>query len=326
MARLAGPIWFHNPCYATFRYAKSLAFFALGASIWPTALPADDARPAGMGQAMTPTRDISRLIEIMARLRDPERGCPWDVKQDFASIAPYTIEEAYEVADAIERGDLDDLRDELGDLLLQVVFHARMAEEAGAFAFGDVVLAINEKLVRRHPHVFGDLNEADSDAVKRLWATIKAEEKRARAERRATQGLPAETPAGALDGVPSALPALGRAVKLQERAARVGFDWPDAAQVLDKIEEEIGELRAELAGGDRARLKDEVGDLLFAVANLARHAGVDPETALAGTNGKFTRRFAHIEARLAEAGRGPHDASLDEMEALWQEAKAAERT
>jgi ATP diphosphatase len=274
---------------------------------------------------MTPTRDISRLIEIMARLRDPVRGCPWDVKQDFASIAPYTIEEAYEVADAIERGDLDDLRDELGDLLLQVVFHARMAEEAGSFGFGDVVLAINEKLVRRHPHVFGDLDEADPDAVKRLWATIKAEEKRARAERRSALGLPPEAPAGALDGVPSALPALGRAVKLQERAARVGFDWPDTAQVLDKIEEEIGELRAELAGGDRARLKDEVGDLLFAVANLARHAGVDPEIALAGTNGKFTRRFAHIEARLVEAGRGPHEASLEEMEALWQEAKTGER-
>lgn len=274
---------------------------------------------------MTPTRDITRLIEIMARLRDPERGCPWDVKQSFATIAPYTIEEAYEVADAIERGDLDDLRDELGDLLLQVVFHARMAEEAGSFAFGDVVLAINEKLVRRHPHVFGDLEGADPEAVKRLWASIKAEEKRARAERRRAQGLAPEAPAGALDGVPGALPALGRAVKLQERASRVGFDWPETVQVLDKIEEEIRELRAELAGGDRTRLADEIGDLLFAVANLARHAGVDPETALAGTNGKFTRRFAHIEARLAEAGRGPHDASLEEMEALWQEAKAAER-
>ena len=275
---------------------------------------------------MTPTRDISRLVEIMARLRDPAHGCPWDVRQTFATIAPYTIEEAYEVADAIERGDLDDLRDELGDLLLQVVFHARMAEEAGSFAFGDVVLAINEKLVRRHPHVFGDLDETDPDAVKRLWATIKAEEKRARTARRAAQGLPPEKPAGALDGVPGTLPALGRAVKLQERAARVCFDWPDAVQVLDKIEEEIGELRAELDGGDPARLKDEVGDLLFAVANLARHAGVDPETALAGTNGKFTRRFAHIEARLAEAGRGLHEAGLEEKEALWQEAKAAERT
>jgi ATP diphosphatase len=274
---------------------------------------------------MTPTRDITRLIEIMARLRDPQHGCPWDVKQSFATIAPYTIEEAYEVADAIERGDLDDLRDELGDLLLQVVFHARMAEEAGSFAFGDVVLAINEKLVRRHPHVFGDLEGADPEAVKRLWATIKAEEKRVRAERRRAQGLPAEPAAGALAGVPGALPALGRAVKLQERAGRVGFDWPETVQVLDKIEEEIGELRAELDGGDRTRLADEIGDLLFAVANLARHVGVDPETALAGTNGKFTRRFAHIEARLAEAGRGPHEASLEEMESLWQEAKAAER-
>jgi ATP diphosphatase len=278
-----------------------------------------------MEPPMTPTRDIDRLLAIMARLRDPERGCPWDVQQTFATIAPYTIEEAYEVADAIERGDLDDLRDELGDLLLQVVFHARMAEEAGSFAFGDVVLAINEKLVRRHPHVFGDLAGTDPQAVKRLWAAIKAEEKLARVERRAAQGLPPEAPAGALDGVPTALPALGRAIKLQERAARVGFDWPEVAQVLDKIEEEIGELRAEVAGGDRARLADEIGDLLFAVANLARHAGVDPETALAGTNGKFTRRFAHIEARLAEGGRGPYEASLEEMEALWQEAKAEER-
>ncbi len=190
---------------------------------------------------------------------------------------------------------------------------------------GDVVLAINEKLVRRHPHVFGDLEGADPQAVKRLWASIKAEEKKARAARREAQGLPPEPPAGALDGVPGALPALGRAVKLQERAARVGFDWPDARQVLDKIEEEVAELRAELDAGDPARLADEVGDLLFAVANLARHAGVDPETALAGTNGKFTRRFAHIEAQLAHAGRGPHDASLEEMEALWQEAKADER-
>ena len=274
---------------------------------------------------MTPTRDIERLVEIMARLRDPDRGCPWDVQQTFATIVPYTIEEAYEVADAIERGDLDDLRDELGDLLLQVVFHARMAEEAGAFGFGDVVLAINEKLVRRHPHVFGDLEGADPQAVKRLWAAIKAQEKQARLARRTAQGLPPEPPAGALDGVPAALPALGRAVKLQERAARVGFDWPDARQVLDKIEEEVTELRAELEAGDAARLADEVGDLLFAVANLARHAGVDPETALAGTNGKFTRRFAHIEARLADGGRGPHEASLEEMEALWQEAKAEER-
>jgi len=274
---------------------------------------------------VTPTRDIERLVEIMARLRDPERGCPWDVQQTFATIVPYTIEEAYEVADAIERGDLDDLRDELGDLLLQVVFHARMAEEAGAFGFGDVVLAINEKLVRRHPHVFGDLAGADPQAVKRLWAAIKAEEKKARRARRAAQGLPPEPPAGTLDGVPAALPALARAVKLQERAARVGFDWPDTRQVLDKITEEVEELRAELDAGDRARLADEVGDLLFAVANLARHAGIDPETALAGTNGKFTRRFTHIEARLAEADRGPHEAGLEEMEALWQEAKLAER-
>jgi ATP diphosphatase len=269
---------------------------------------------------MTPDRDIARLIEIMARLRDPDSGCPWDVEQTFVTIAPYTIEEAYEVADAIERGDLDDLKDELGDLLLQVVFHARMAEEAGAFVFGDVVAAITAKMIRRHPHVFGDIDRSDAAAVKRRWGEIKATEKHERAMRRAARGEP-EAMLSVLDGVPLPLPALTRAVKIQERAATVGFDWADLGPVVDKIAEEVEEVREAAARGDRAHVEGEIGDLLFAVANLARHAGVDPEAALRATNAKFRRRFAHIEARLSDAGRAPADASLAEMEDLWQEAK-----
>lgn len=269
---------------------------------------------------MTPSRDIARLLEIMARLRDPATGCPWDVEQSFATIAPYTLEEAYEVVEAIERGDMADLADELGDLLLQVVFHARMAEEIGAFDFGSVVEAITAKMIRRHPHVFGDVDRSDAAAVKLRWSAIKAEEKRIRRERRGPEG---EVPASVLDGVPPAMPALVRALKLQQKAAGVGFDWGAAGPVIDKIEEEIGELRAELAAGERdaARVTDEVGDLLFAVANLARHLGVDPEDALRGTNAKFTRRFHHIERRLRDDGRTPAESSLGEMEALWQEAK-----
>jgi ATP diphosphatase len=243
------------------------------------------------------------------------------VAQDFRSIVPYTIEEAYEVADAVERGDLADLRDELGDLLLQVVFHARMAEEEGAFAFSDVVEAITTKLVRRHPHVFGETATRDSDAIKRMWGEIKAQEK---AERRAARGVGEERP-GLLDGVPPALPALTRAEKLTTKAATVGFDWPDAAQVIDKVREETAEIEEALAGGDRAAVQDEIGDLLFAVANLARHCGVDPEAALRGTNAKFERRFRHIETALGEGGRSTAEASLDEMERLWGEAKARER-
>jgi ATP diphosphatase len=256
----------------------------------------------------------------MAALRDPITGCAWDIAQDFGSIAPYTIEEAYEVADAVERGDLQDLRDELGDLLLQVVFHARMAEEAGAFAFPDVVEAITGKLVRRHPHVFGDRATRDPDAIKRMWGEIKAQEK---AERRAERG---EGPApGLLDGIPGALPALTRAEKLTTRAATVGFDWPDAAQVLDKIREETDEIEDALASGEKAAIQDEIGDLLFAVANLARHCGVDPEAALRGTNAKFERRFGHIEERLRAQGRTTAQSDLYEMERLWGEAKAGER-
>ena len=275
---------------------------------------------------MDASRDIARLIEIMAALRTPGTGCPWDLEQTFATIAPYTLEEAYEVADAIARADMGDLREELGDLLLQVVFHARMAEEDGVFDFGGVVEAITAKLIRRHPHVFGAARDLSPEAVKGLWSEIKAQEKRARAETRAAAGLPVEeTQQGALAGVPLPLPALTRALKLQEKASRVGFDWNDARQVLAKIREETQEFAEALEDGGIAAIRDEMGDLLFAVVNLARHAGVDPEDALRGTNDKFTRRFGHVEDRLAAAGRRPEQASLDEMEALWQDAKLRER-
>lgn len=274
---------------------------------------------------MQPSSDIRRLIEIMAALRDPITGCPWDVEQTFASIVPFTIEEAYEVADAVERGSTDDLREELGDLLLQVVFHARMAEEAGLFDFGGVVEAITTKLVRRHPHVFGAANARSSVAVKALWGRIKAEEQRTKSESRARRGLPKESPPGALDGVPLPLPALSRAMKLQEKAGKVGFDWDDVRMVLAKVGEEIAEVETEIAAGSAQSLSGEVGDLLFAVVNLARHLKVDPEAALRGANAKFERRFAYIEDRLAESGRTPESAGLDEMEQLWVEAKAKER-
>jgi len=274
---------------------------------------------------MQPSRDISRLNEIMAALRTPETGCPWDLEQTFATIVPYTLEEAYEVADAIERGDAANLREELGDLLLQVVFHARMAEEEGRFDFGDVVDAITRKLIRRHPHVFGDARDLSSEEVKALWGRIKAEEKRERAEARRAAGLPADEATGALASVPLALPGLSRALKLQEKAGKVGFDWNDPRAVLAKLREEIDEVEAELEANDAQRVAGEVGDLLFAVANLARHLEVDPEAALRGANAKFERRFAHIETRLGEAGRAPADATLDEMEALWNEAKQRER-
>jgi len=271
-------------------------------------------------ETMQPSRDIRRLIGIMAALRHPQSGCPWDVEQTFASIAPYTIEEAYEVADAIERGDWRELREELGDLLLQVVFHARMAEEAGLFEFGDVVEAITMKLIRRHPHVFGEAGAMDAKGVKALWGRIKDEEKRARAEI-----SPEPKPEGALAGVPVALPALTRALKLQEKAGKVGFDWNDAGAVIAKLREEIAEVEAELEEGSPETLIAEIGDLLFAAVNLARHAKADPEAALRAANAKFERRFAHIEGRLADNGRKPESADLDEMEALWTEAKARER-
>jgi len=269
---------------------------------------------------MTPSRDISRLIEIMAALRDKDTGCPWDVVQDFSTIAPYTIEEAYEVADAIARGDMDDLRDELGDLLLQPVYHAQMAAEAGLFTFGDVVEAITTKLIRRHPHVFGDEDARAAGAAKGFWEKEKAKER----EARAADGR--AVPEGLLDGIPAALPALMRAHKLQAKAGTVGFDWNDARLVIEKLKEEIGEIEDEL---DRLQVDDdavaaEIGDLLFAVVNLARHLKVDADQALRGANVKFARRFAAIEAALGTQGRAPADASLDEMEALWQAAKGGE--
>lgn len=270
---------------------------------------------------MIPSRDIARLIEIMAALRTPASGCPWDLQQTFETIAPYTLEEAYEVADAIERADMEDLRDELGDLLLQVVFHARMAQEQGAFNFGDVVYAITNKLVRRHPHVFGDAQAKAPEAVKGLWDKIKAEEK---AERDARRGSGVERD-GALSGVPLALPALQRAQKLQQKAGKVGFDWNDPQAVLKKIREEADEVSEALAGGDHVHAAEEVGDLLFAVVNLARHLDADAEAALRATNQKFERRFAAIETALAAKGRRPQDATLAEMDALWDAAKAAER-
>jgi nucleoside triphosphate diphosphatase len=268
---------------------------------------------------MKPSRDIGALIDIMAALRTPGTGCPWDLEQSFATVAPYTIEEAYEVADAIARGDLDHLRDELGDLLLQVVFHARMAQEQGAFDFGDVVQAITEKLLRRHPHVFGDARGLKVEAVNELWERIKAQEKAAQSD----NGKPAE--AGALAGVPVALPALTRALKLQEKAGKVGFDWNDPRAVLSKIREEADEIEAALDGDDRNSLGREVGDLLFAVVNLARHVKADPESILRATNQKFERRFASIERALAAQGKSPREATLGEMDALWDAAKAAER-
>ena len=262
-----------------------------------------------------PSRDIARLIEIMAALRTPVSGCPWDLEQTFQTIAPYTLEEAYEVADAIARGNLADLKDELGDLLLQVAFHARMAEEKGAFDFADVVEAITSKLIRRHPHVFADAEGRTAEAVKGLWQRIKAEEEAKSGE---------AAPKGALAGVPVALPALTRALKLQDKAGRVGFDWNDPRAVLAKIREEADEIEAELDGTDKACAAAEVGDLLFAVVNLARHLGADPEGILRQTNLKFERRFGSIERALAARGKTPKDASLAEMDALWDEAKAAE--
>jgi len=249
----------------------------------------------------------------MARLRDPVSGCPWDVEQTFATIAPYTVEEAYEVADAIERGDLGELKDELGDLLLQVVFHARMAEEDGVFDFAAVAQAITDKLIRRHPHVFGESGQRTPDEQTLAWEAIKKQERAAREKH------------GVLDDVPVGLPALTRAVKLTKRAARVGFDWPSTREVMDKLAEETAELQVEIDAGDTAKAREELGDILFVLANLARKLDVDPEDALRATNAKFVRRFGFIEAELAKDGRTPEQSDLAEMDGLWDRAKGVEK-
>jgi ATP diphosphatase len=268
---------------------------------------------------MGPRDSIDRLLEIMAALRTPVTGCPWDLAQTFASIARYTIEEAYEVADAIARQDMEDLRDELGDLLLQVAFHSRMAEEAGAFTFTDVAQGLAHKLVRRHPHVFGDDRARDPEHVESLWKRIKAEEQAQKSARTGGRGN-----RGILTDVPVALPALTRAYKLQAKAGEVGFDWRDARTVLAKIDEEAREIELELATGNRDGAAAELGDLLFAVVNLARHLDIDPEAALRAANAKFESRFSVIEKGLRARGKSPNEASLQEMEDLWNEAKAAE--
>jgi len=258
--------------------------------------------------------DVTRLLEIMAKLRDPQGGCPWDLEQDFRSIAPYTLEEAYEVADAIERGDLDDLKDELGDLLLQVVFHAQMAREQGVFDFADVVEAICDKLVRRHPHVFGGTSVESAEAQTEAWERLKAGEKAARGRQ------------GVLDDVPVGLPATTRAAKLGRRAARVGFDWPDATGPRRKVDEELAELDAAVAGAeDPDAIEAEFGDLLFAMVNYARHLGIDPEAALRRSNEKFVRRFHHVEQRAAETGRALEEAGLEQLDRWWEEAKRREQ-
>ncbi|MBD8064640.1 nucleoside triphosphate pyrophosphohydrolase [Devosia sp. PTR5] len=268
---------------------------------------------------MQPSRDISRLVEIMARLRDPNGGCPWDLEQDFRSIRHYTIEEAYEVADAIEREDFSDLREELGDLLLQPIYHAQMASEIGEFDIGDVIYTVTEKLIRRHPHVFGDITERGAAAAQNRWEAIKATERAAKAERKGD-----DTPS-LLDDVPQVLPALARAEKLTKRAAKVGFDWPDLEAVKAKVEEELEEVTEAAATKDAAAVHEEIGDLLFAVANLARKAGVDPEAALRDANSKFTRRFHHVEDRCRADNIDVADAGLDRLDGYWNEIRAADK-
>ena len=273
---------------------------------------------------MQPSRTIDGLIALMAALRTPDTGCAWDLEQDFASIAPYTIEEAYEVADAIKRQNMPDLCEELGDLLLQVVFHARIAEEMGQFTFADICEAITSKLIRRHPHVFGEARSLPPDAIKALWHEIKLQEKTEKAARLAAEGLENPHP-GLLDQVPVTLPALTQAFKLQKQAASVGFDWSEISQVIDKMSEELEELKVALAEKDQNSAREELGDLLFVVANIARKLDIDPEQALQGCNDKFRRRFGHIERQLARNNRTLHAATLEEMEALWIEAKHKER-
>lgn len=273
-----------------------------------------------MTSTPTPSRDIKELLEIMRRLRDPDTGCPWDLEQTFETIAPYTLEEAYEVADAIARGELGDLQEELGDLLLQVVYHSQMAAEQGSFDFGDVVEGIMGKMIRRHPHVFGDEAARSAGVAKGFWEKIKAEEKAAKSH--AASGPARDS---LLAGVPLPLPALTRAVKLQNKAARVGFDWPGLGPVMDKLREELTELDNAIAADQKAKITEEFGDLLFVVANVARHLDIDPESALRATNGKFVRRFRYIEEALAGGGKLPADSNLEEMDTLWNEAKRKEK-
>ena len=285
-------------------------------------MPQPDSRHVEADALSDSARPFERLVAIMARLRDPVRGCPWDVEQTFATIAPYTVEEAYEVADAIQQGDLGSLREELGDLLLQVVFHARMAEEAGAFNVEDVARVIGDKMIARHPHVFADASIADAAAQTVAWEAQKATERKAKADA-------AGRSAGALDGVPVGLPALTRALKLQKRAARAGFDWPAEsaiAQIKEKLDEELAEIETARREGGHQAIEDECGDLLFVCVNLLRHLDIDPESALRGTNAKFERRFRAVEAKMA--GEGVTDlaeAGIDRLETAWQAAKADER-
>jgi ATP diphosphatase len=284
-----------------------------------------------MTDEIKPARDVQMLIAIMRALRTPVTGCPWDLEQRLETIAPYTIEEAYEVADAIARGDMADLKEELGDLLLQVVYHSQLAAEDQAFTFGDVVHGITTKMIRRHPHVFGDEAARSAGMAKGFWERIKAEEKAEKATERARLSASgaeaAPQRAGLLADVPVGLPGMTRAIKLQEKAARVGFDWPGIGPVVDKLEEEVAELKEALAGpsSDAAAVAEELGDLLFVAANLARHLNVDPEAAVRAANDKFTRRFRHIEARLADDGRTPGDSTLEEMDRLWDQAKAIDK-
>ena len=261
-----------------------------------------------------PNGGMPRLLEIMRRLRDPETGCPWDIEQDFATIAPYTIEEAYEVADAIEREAWDELKGELGDLLFQSVFHAQMASERGLFDFNQVADTMSDKMVARHPHVFGDESrDKSADQQTRDWETIKAAERASKAQQ------------GTLDGVDVGLPALLRALKLQKRAARVGFDWPDTSHVIDKIVEEAKELHEARDTLSQSEVEEEFGDLLFVMVNLGRHLGLDPESALRATNAKFTRRFEKVEAKLADKGKTPQESNLEEMDSLWDDVKREEK-
>ncbi len=266
---------------------------------------------------------VGDLLTLMAVLRDPSHGCPWDQKQTFSTIAPYTIEEAYEVADAIARGDISGVKEELGDLLLQVVYHAQMAQEDDQFTFEHVADAITRKMIRRHPHVFGDEETRDNIDIRGLWERIKAEEAMAKQE---AAGTADDADQSILDGVTPGLPALARSVKLQKKAARVGFDWPEPGQMLAKVREELAEFEQELGAGDRDGMEEEMGDLLFILANLSRALSIDPEAALRRANAKFERRFRHIERRLRENGRAPEDATLEEMEGFWREAKDREKS